>query len=788
MPIYTDETCPICGINLELQYLCQDCNDVFCEDCVVTVAEEQSLCIRCGGAEITPDKNGIHFCVGCGGTEIRSIKKMNPTCPNCESQNVIKISEKQSQLIDSYKENIHQTREFIKPLEAMLEKLNDSRQNLAHLREDNPKCFHYPTSESDLLIIFKLFSAAKNNIHDQCNDYFQEIQRNYHTFIEIPVSHPSNLPYIASQMKNLLRERDKIAKNAVDLMEPIQIRLNAIFERLDFMESTQSLFNTFISRITLTEDEKIVFGISCKLSEGSAQNVEYGSKNGTILLTSKKLYFFYQQGVFKKKSALLFSVDLNDLQQIGVKGRVKKQVSLEFLNSMYKFSISKENREKLVEWIEKARIFDTRNQIDVDAIKKLEKFKLNLKSFREELENAIYQLLSNNIPTPIKQIGNSLPSNTQYSFNPTQSISYPIIERANKSPANYYSNPNGEYSGLNIINPPQYQNQNNPNQNISYQKENLSEIDRYATPAGHLGYPHDRQNFLQPQNSNKPIRNFLPPNGRNSVTYPLSDENSSNLFPNEFYNEHSKSMNSPIHPNNSYSNPIHSHSYNQMEYAMPPNQPYTNNSNPAQSQSLHAPNRSPNYNSDPNYMSGSSSAQGNSYTQSHYGKSRNKISSPSIVSSIPNRNPSTLQNAFRPSINSPSFGSNPNQTYPSGINSSISNVPITPEYNLDVQNAYHSPISNNKPLSQLNSNMFSTKNIFPNEETKLRNDMNQLRQDEFSAMQTIKMLEQQFNVGRINNVEFVKNYRELQKELFIIQEKLKQLGTYMQENYELNPN
>ena len=40
------------------------------------------------------------------------------------------------------------------------------------------------------------------------------------------------------------------------------------------------------------------------------------------------------------------------------------------------------------------------------------------------------------------------------------------------------------------------------------------------------------------------------------------------------------------------------------------------------------------------------------------------------------------------------------------------------------------------------------------------------------------MLEQRFDGGTMNNIEFVKNYRTLQKELYVIQEKIRQMQQF----------
>ena len=89
----------------------------------------------------------------------------------------------------------------------------------------------------------------------------------------------------------------------------------------------------------------------------------------------------------------LFTVKLADLQAAEVKGKLKKKVSLQFLNSMYDFSISKAKREILVKWIERAQEFETKNILNDINLKKFLKYRITTKLFSEELENAIYNLV-----------------------------------------------------------------------------------------------------------------------------------------------------------------------------------------------------------------------------------------------------------------------------------------------------------------------------------------------------------------------------------------------------------
>ena len=115
----------------------------------------------------------------------------------------------------------------------------------------------------------------------------------------------------------------------------------------------------------LEAEERIVFGLNCKLSSGANSEKGFSNKNGTILITNRRIYFYHEQGVFKKKTVELFAVKLADLQATQVKGKLKKKVSLQFLNSMYNFSLSKKKRAILVDWIERAQEFDIKNTLNV---------------------------------------------------------------------------------------------------------------------------------------------------------------------------------------------------------------------------------------------------------------------------------------------------------------------------------------------------------------------------------------------------------------------------------------
>jgi hypothetical protein len=629
-PLYEDP-CPYCGINYDLVYLCADCHEVMCADCVISRTEESYVCLNCGHTEINTNKQGVLYCTQCQSNEIQTLHKIHQFCPNCQGGNVEKISEKQSQLIDDFKGMVSETRGFLTPIDQFMNSLNEKRQSLIHLREDDPKCFHHSNLESEFLVIFKLFDATKKNLYDQVSGYFNELQRHLNYIVEIPRTYPNNLPFIEGILKNLRREKEKITQNAQDAIIPLTKRYDEINTKITSMEEIQALFLSFNSKLQLEAEEKIVSGMKCKLADGSNAGSDISGKNGTILITSKRLIFFQEQGVFKKKMVLLFSVKLEDLQQVGVKGRLKKTVSLDFVNSMYNFSLTKDKREELIEWIEKARVFEARNILDNTNLEKFERYKLDIKQFREELENAIFELIGFK--------GLQLQQN---------SLSKPnLIDRT--------------------LNSPMYR--------------------RKDPPYPSMNSPTTRGSMDITGPFSRKVKNEWDP-----PTFDERRPNGSNTIPNQY----------PSYPQNA------------------PQDPY--------------------YTSFPTGIQSPRSVP----SQPDPYKKRVNYGDPTYDDDSAYRRPAT-----------PRWG--PSRSYPAEDEPTQIFHPA-PEY--DPYSIPRQPSFVNRGVDQ---------------DLQHQSMLRDLKQEEFGLLQTVKMLEQRFDGGMMNNVEFVKNYRTLQKELYVIQEKIRQM-------------
>ncbi len=745
MPIYPGETCPICGENPNITNICEDCREIFCDDCMDVKAEEKLICAHCGSSEIYVDSRDTNYCKNCQSKDVKHTKDLIPICPNCDGTNVIKIKKKQKQLLDHYKEIINNSREFLKPLSDILDELRYIREILLELRETSPESDHYPNLESNLLVIFQLFNSAKHNLYENVNKFFQEIQRNINYIADIPITHPSNLPYIHEILLLFEKEHKKVKKFSRSSIENLINKIDEIKEKLNFMESIQTLFKKFMGKFQLEPDEQIVYGIECKLSSGENDEDNYSRKKGTILITSKRIHFLHEKGIFKKRNVLLFSVNLDDLQEVDIKGTLTKKVSLDFVNSMYQFKLSKENRNILIKWIKKARSFEATNYIDDNKFRKMRKFKLDLRMFKNELENAIYELVgyhgAKNTPQgDMTGRSNHLVNERMYKTSDFTMNSRPKYRHAtaqkqkNQNRHSGKSGYNQSNSGYGQRNPPQHGSKK------SFEDRNPSQF----------GYPHDQKTMKSPftkgnsvenkqfqngfQNENRFSSNSNYSGGNKNEFQPSRDQNKNQQFQN-FKKQNRSAQYSNQNPHNNRMNRSNIDAMFRQFSKRTDQQGFEQSGNPQNPQS-----------------NGSfSRGFGNSFTRAHSQGGPANQGNPSYAEQSNQNHENNFEGGnFGQSNRFGQFGNNFG-----GFNR-----------------------NNREPKS--NYQKFQQRT---NEEFQVKSEIQKLQQEEFALGKTIKMLEKRFDAGYMSNVEFIKSYREMQREKFNIKSKIGQLQQYLRDNF-----
>ncbi|MHA1339571.1 MAG: PH domain-containing protein [Promethearchaeota archaeon] len=539
---YYEELCPFCEHNIFLTYICEDCTAVFCGDCLKEKVSEELICSNCGHNELERNKAGKFYCVKCNSENIISVKKTLYTCPNCGESKIIKISEKFNKIKEEFKDIIIKTKKFTEPLALVVKNLLETRERLVRLRLNKPCIYHFPKFESELLQSIKLFENLKEAANKKTIDFYDDVNRNLDYFANLHSLPPKTIPIldgINENFKKNMEELQEFLNNATKKFDP---KIGALNLKINFMESIQTMFLSYKEDLNLEDDEKPVFGLKCKLDTGSNNDNEYHSKNGVILLTNKKLYFIHERGMIKKKSALLFSVLLEDLQTVQVEGAITKKLSLEFVNSMYKFKISKENRDQLIDFIEKARIFDS-NKIDETSLEAIREVEISIKNYQEALEEAIYAIISfcnNEYYTNIRMY--------QYNMTDNSNSSIPINSQSNNNLNDQKSlfakinikrsYESSDYKSIDIPTNPIH---NNANKN-SRSQDRYPNLNKWFSDNFNSNSENNFNPFINPNEYNrnnlesKSINNKLSRKRNREIANNYLDEEKDNIIDPSFYN------------------------------------------------------------------------------------------------------------------------------------------------------------------------------------------------------------------------------------------------------------
>ncbi len=712
MPIYPGEMCPICGENPNITFICDDCRETFCDDCVDIEAKDAFVCSDCGDTNVLLDEDEELLCGNCNSYNIKNTRNLISICPHCEGTNVIKIETKQKGLLARYKDIINNARVFLEPLENTLVHLNEMKQSLIELRDGGPKCHHHPNCESELLLILKLYNNAKSNIYDEVNKFFQEVQRNIHYVSEITTTHPANLPYINEILNLFDNEHRKVNKFSKGALNHIQNKIEALQEKIDFMENMQQIFKRFSGQYSLDNDEYIVYGIECKLSSGENDSDNFSRKKGTILITSKRIHFLHERGVFNKRTVRLFSVKLEDLQEIEIKGTLTKKVSLDFVNSMYQFKLSKEKRITLIDWIKKARVFEGTNYIDQNKLRKLRKYKITTKMFRNELESAIYELVGfhgsetfsvNDYARKTNQMVNAeMYRNTKLGQRPIDNSGY----SARESNARMAENVNQQW------------------------KFNQNPLNNGSIPGHSNEFP-----FQKTTQRGRDTRN-------------LGSQRQDSFSAKTHIRRSKANKSSPLTPRN-----------NQRMRKM------TNNvKRPWEGlDDVDSLGQEPSF----NRLRNSGSFSGNSRNNRRQYTRNSQFGFP----------PSKADRDME-SNSSQGIGKNFNEPFPG--NRGEPNNPFKDFPGLGSTDDRGLGVSGRQKSDPFGDN--------GRKEHQLRTEVQKLKQEEFALKQTLSMLEDRFDTGYMDNMEFLNSYREMQREMYKTRSKIEKLEDYIQDHYVLYRN
>ncbi len=484
--------CRFCERNIKLAYYCEECGASCCSDCLNEEKLDSFMCQVCDSKNIEI-QNGTakKMCKDCGSDKILRITQNIKSCPKCHSHKIINIYEKKEELEQKFLELIKDTRTFVGPIRDIVNKLFILEHKIKKAREPPVRCYHYPQMESDLLALFKLAEYLKSNLLEKINLHFKYLTMNNEYFFDIHAQPNSNLRIIEGILENLSRSFDSIKEFINNNIKTINERIEPFQKNLNFLDKIKNLFATYKRCINLAEDEKPVYAIKAKLSNGLNTQDAFKKTKGILFVTDLDLTFVHSHGLIKKSKELIFKAPVKDLIKVKDIGKIFKKLYIEFAYGKYEFSLySNKAIPKVIEYVLLAKDFEEKAIFDGRAAQDLVEIDLDLNDLVNFIEEGINSFFSikcqynnkihdshshdseraydrKNRPTyrsdPVQEQSSQYPSNSYYERRPYPQFveagreTSPYYRPQSKAPV-YYERMSPEFYPQNLYNPYMVQN------------------------------------------------------------------------------------------------------------------------------------------------------------------------------------------------------------------------------------------------------------------------------------------------------------------------------------------
>ncbi|MFO8017489.1 MAG: hypothetical protein R6U96_02540 [Promethearchaeia archaeon] len=416
------QKCRFCNRKVDFAYYCEECGMTCCSDCLQDEEKIIFVCQKCDSRKIEQNDPDGKICKDCGSSQIFKLNEKIKSCPKCGSREIINVFEKKETLEKQFLDLIKKTRALADPFQEIINETDSVRQRVQKVREPPIRCYHYPNIEPNLLKIYQFIIYLKENILEKIKTHFRYISTNIEYFFDIYNQPNSNIRIIEGILANLQKSYDTIQTFISKKLDGFSEKLEAIEEKLPFIQKVDDLFSSYKRFLNLAANEKPIFAIKTKLTNDEDR---FKRNSGILFITNMDLSFVRKYGLINKKYELIFKAPVNDLIKLKEGGNLLfKKLIVEFSYGKYEFSISSDSIPTVVEYILLAKDFEDRVQFDEIAADNLHEMSLdvnNLISYIEEGINKFFSLKckfnQKNTPHPQIQANINSSGSENQSFN-----------------------------------------------------------------------------------------------------------------------------------------------------------------------------------------------------------------------------------------------------------------------------------------------------------------------------------------------------------------------------------
>ncbi|MHA1733094.1 MAG: PH domain-containing protein [Promethearchaeota archaeon] len=385
--------CRTCESGAPVTYYCEICHGVFCRSCAKDVKSEELTCGNCGSSTILTDSSGVQFCRDCKSQNVQVVTKRLRECPECKSTAVVNIQDKLLEINRDFIQVVQDTREFVKSFDTTYNSFNSLRQKLIKLRRGPNQALHYPSLDGELVNTYTTLQHSFENAWQRLRSFYDNAKRHVKYFGITPWT-VTQIPVVENILSQIKDDYSRTGEFLEHLEERFQEDFEGIGERISVIEEIMGLFTRFRGQVVLEATELPVYALECNLHDVVNDTVETRKGSGVVLVTNKRVVFIHESGVFRKKCEVLFSLPLDRLDNVEVRGRFFRKVKLEFQSGEYTFNPSRDKQDQLVDFIEMAKNYEHYFVLNAELLARLERQDFKRHNLVNAIEAAIDEVLS----------------------------------------------------------------------------------------------------------------------------------------------------------------------------------------------------------------------------------------------------------------------------------------------------------------------------------------------------------------------------------------------------------
>lgn len=390
------EKCQKCGVG-DVELVCRTCGAGFCLNCVLLSKVSFPYCLSCGSRNVEKNetkvsrgnKNSHYICKDCKSKKITMVTKYVRTCPKCGSSDVVDFAKEQADLKTNFRKLCSEIRYGYLKLNKITHTFNLIKKGAVFLRHS--RVFNYPVIERTLIDLFNEFNLIKMRIlgrTEEIGNLVLSVAPRFSADVRFKVR---DLPFLRGVLARLQAELENYKEYIEESVNEVEDKLVKLEVLVSSLYQHYHEFSRHKNILSLDMDENPVFAISDAKFLGLTKT-HAPKGEGTLFLTDKRLVFISKKGIVKKKVHKLLEVPLDRINNVEIRGRLKKRIIIRCNSEDLIFSFPTKILPLVKDYINIAINFQNFSLKDTRIVSKVANLILETSDLKTKIENILKKI------------------------------------------------------------------------------------------------------------------------------------------------------------------------------------------------------------------------------------------------------------------------------------------------------------------------------------------------------------------------------------------------------------